>query len=333
MNFYDSLEFSWSFARFYGLNYFTNHQTILKITTKSFITAIIPGISFILTSIIGIHVVRPEETDYQSFDIGSILFIVGQIGVFVQFTNGLLIIMIAFFQRKELIQFYKTVYELDDVLQNKLEINMNYKKMQKISGIRLFMAQFVFFIISCIIDYGHASNKSYILILLIYSYSAGINVMCSLEYINCAKIIKFRFKTLNELLATTNAVTAFQLETMIECHLMLNELITKMNEIFGSRQLSSITNDFVIIVVQLYSFFVAIDNNFSDDLYVKFLYGSLMLPSLMGKLYFTSTNCQKVQSHKIFFGKLLKKLENSTVSMEVYHLVIILNIYRFEFNF
>lgn len=322
MNFYDSLEFNWSFARFYGLNYFTNQQKHLKITTKSFITAIIPGIIFILASIIGINIVRPDESDYQSFDIGSILFIVGQIGVFVQFTNGVLILLIAFFHRKELIQFYEKVYELDDVLQNKLEINLDYKKMQKISSIRLIMAQLTFLIISIIIDYVHASNESYILILLIYSYSSGINVMGSLEYINCAKIIKYRFKSLNELLTTTKAVTGNQLETMIKCHLTLNELITKINEIFGSRQLSSITNDFVIIVVQLYSYFVAIDNNFSDVLYVKFLYGSLMLPSLMGKLYFTSTNCQKVQSHKKKFGKLLKKLENSMVSMEVTHLVI-----------
>lgn len=321
MNFYDSLAFIWSFAKFYGLNYFTNHKNELKITTKSFITAIIPGISFFLLSIIGIYAIRPEETDYQSVGINTILYIVGQIGVFVQFTNGIIIIIMAFFHRKELIKFYETVYGLDDVLINKLEIKLDYKKLQIISIARLSMAQLSFFIISCIIDYVHATNESYIVILVIYSYSAGTNVMNSIEYINCAKIIKIRFKSLNKLLDTTQVISANDLEIMIECHLTLNGLITRMNEIFGSRQLSSITNDFVIIVVQLYSFFVAIDNNFNDVLIVKFLYGSLMLPSLMGKIYFTSTNCQKVQSQKNKFGKLLKKFENSKVSMEVSYLV------------
>lgn len=321
MNFYDSLTFNWSFATFYGINYFTNHQNELKITTKSFIKGIIPGISFVLLSIIGMYLVRPEETDYQSFDIGSILFIVGQIGVFVQFTNGVIILMVAFFKRKELIKLYETLYELDDVLINTLDIKLNYKKMKKISTTRLCMVQLAFFIISCIIDYVHTSNESYILLLIIYNYSAGINVMGSIEYINGLKIIKSRFKSINELLATSQNIPAHDLETMFECHLTLNGLITRMNEIYGSRQLSSITNDFVIIVVQLYSFFVAIDNSFSDNLYVKFLYGSLMLPLLMSKLYITSTNCQKVLIHKKKFGKLLKKFENSKKFIEVSYLV------------
>lgn len=328
MNFYDSLSFNWSFARFYGLNYFTNHQNKLQITRKSFIKGIIPGISFVLSSIIGLYTVRMKETNNQSFDIGSILLIVGQIGIVVQFTNGAVILLLAFFRRKELIKFYETVYKLDDVLVNKLEINLEYKKMKNVSSTRLSLAQLAFFIISFIIDcvQVQVSNESYILVLIIYNYSAGLNVMGSSEYLNGSKIIKYRFKSLNELLATSQVITANDLEKMIQCHLTLNGLITSMNKIYGSRQLSSITNDFVIIVVQLYSFFLAIDYNFNDDLYVKFLYGSLALPLLMSKIYFTSTTCQKVLSHKNKFGRLLKKFENSKhkESLEVSFLV---NIY------
>lgn len=321
MNFYDSLSFNWSFSRFYGLNYFTNDHNKLKITKKSFTKAIIPGISFILLSFVGMFTVRAEQSDYQSFGITSLLFVVGQLGVFVQFTNGLIIMIVACLNRKGLLTFYETVFELDDILVNQLKIELDYRKMKSISSTRL--SQLVFLIIICIIDYVHASNSSYIIMLAIYSFSIGTNVMNSLEYINAAKIIKFRFKLLNKLIATTHDINPHDLETMMKCHFTLNDLITSMNEVFGSRQLSSITNDFVIIVVQLYSFFVAIDNNFNDVLYVKFLFGSLMLPSLMSKLYFTSTNCQKALSYKNKFGKLLKKFECLKVTTEVSYLVYI----------
>lgn len=327
MNFYDSLTFNWSFSRFYGLNFFTYEHNELKITTKSFIKALIPGIILILLSFVGIFTIRADENDYQSFGLSSLLFVVGQIGVFVQFMNGVIIMIMAYVNRKGLITFYETVFELDDILVNKLKMNLDYRKMKSVSSTRLSSAQIVFLIIICIIDYVHASNASYIIMLIIYSFAIGTNVMNSLEYINATKIIKFRFKLLNKLIATTQDIKPDDLEIMIECHFTLNGLITSLNEVFGSRQLTSITNDFVIIVVQLYSFFVAVDNDFNDVLYVKFLFGSLMLPSLMGKLYFTSMNCQKALSHKNKFGKLLKKFESSNVTKEVSYLVFIFCIF------
>lgn len=157
--------------------------------------------------------------------------------------------------------------------------------------------------------------------LVFYSYAAGTNIMSSFEYINGTKIIKIRFKLLNDVLIRTENINPTDLEIMIKCHITLNELITNMNKIYGSRQLSSITNDFVIIIVQLYSFFVSIDNSFHDGLYVKFIFKSLMMPTLITKIYFTAMNCQQVLSNKTDFGKLLRRFENSKISEEVSHLV------------
>lgn len=322
MNFYDSLTCNWVFGRFYGLNYFTNHQNELKITTLSLIRSLIPGLSFIGILLIGLFNLRPEESDYQATHVDNVVYVVGRIGILVQFTTCLIIFVASFVHRKDLIHFYETVYGFDSILLNKLRVNLDYKKMKKISSRRLFSVHVGFFIVSSIIDYAYASNESYIPILIVYSYSAAVNIINSLDFINCGKIIKIRFKSLNDLIITTKAVTEIDLKLMIECHLILNELIDQINQIYGSRLLASITNDFVIILVQLYSFFVTIENSFVDGLYAKFLYGSLMLPSLMAKLYFTSTNCQKALNNKKDFGKFLRKLENSNMSMEMACLVI-----------
>lgn len=323
MNFYDSLTNNWSFGRFYGLNYFTTHQNHLKITTKTFLRSLIPGFSLVLITLIGGYCIRPDEADFQSFGIGSIMFVVGQIEVIVQFTNSIIIEVMAFTHRKELIQFFEMIYELDDILEKKLQIHLNYRKMKTRSSRRLYIIQSFYVIISCIISYANASNESYILILVIYSYAGGINIMNSFEYINGTIIIKSRFKSLNDLLIRSEHINPNHLEIMIKCHLTLNELITHMNEIYGSRMLLSIANDFVIVIVQIYSFFVAIENGFNDVLYVKFLYGSLLQPLLMAKLYFVSTNCQKVLSHKNKFGKLLKKFESLKTILEFSHMVYI----------
>lgn len=321
MNFYDSLTYIWGFGRLYGLNYFTNHKNELKITNISFIRSLIPGISFILISLIGLFIIRPNESEYQVFG-RDVMYVVGRIGVIVQFTACIIIFVTSFTHRKDLMKFYEAVYELDNILLNNLEINLDYRKMKINGRKRLFSVQTGFCIVSCIIDYAYTSNASYIIILVVYSYSAAVNIINSLEFINCAKIIKIRFKLLNDLLITTKVLTPNDLEIMIKCHVTLNGLICNLNEIYGSRLLFSITNDFVIIISQLYSFFVTIDTSFNDSLHVKYLYGSLMLPSLMAKLYFTSTNCQKALSNKNNFGKSLRKFENSKMTMEISYMVI-----------
>lgn len=322
MNFYDSLTYNWGFERLYGLNYFTNHHNELKITTFSFIRSLIPGISFIGIFFFGILNLRVEETDYQASHVDNVVYVVGRLGIVVQFTTCLIIFLASFVHRKDLIKFYETVYGFDSILSKKLRINLNYRKMKQICRRRLFIVHTGFSIISVIIDYSYASNESYIPILIVYSYSAAVNIINSFDFINCGKIIKIRFKSLNDLIIQTNHLTVNDLKIMIECHLTLNGLITNINQIYGTRLLSSITNDFAIILVQLYSFFISIENSFDDGLYKKFLYGSLMLPSLMAKLYFVSTNCQKIVSNKKDFGKLLRKFENSKITVEMSHLVI-----------
>lgn len=312
MNFYNSLTYVWSYGRIYGLYYFTNHQNELKITNKS----LIPGICFILLTLYGYHIIIPDERDYHG--IQNIFIIVAQVGTSVQFLNCFVIFIMSFIHRKGILQFYERVNELDDILFNKLDIILDYKKMQFKSTFRLIMLQCGFFIISSVIDYFYASNQSYILLLLIYNYSAGSGLVSALEYITCTKIIKLRLKLLNELLIRCDHINPTDLEVMIECHFTLSGLIINLNEIYGLRQLSSITNDFAIIIVNMYSFFVSINNDF---VYRKFLFGALMLPYLMSKIYFLVSNCQIVLINKNNFGKLLKKFENSKTSTEVSYLV------------
>lgn len=322
MNFYDSLTFMWNFERFYGLNYLTNNQNELRITNMSFIRSLIPGICFVILTIFGIHIVQPDENSH--YEIGSIILIVGQIGMLVQFMNCAVIIIMSFIHRKGVIKLYEKIYGLDEVFLNKLEINLDYKNLKFYSTRRLFTTHFGLCCMSSIIDYAYASNKSYILLLLIYNYTSGSGLMNSLEYNNCTRIIRFRFKLLNELLIKKlENINSNDLEIMINCYFTLNELINDMNGIYGLRQLSTIANDFVVILVNMYSFLVSIEHKFSEFGYVKFLFGSLMLPSLMTKLYFTSTNCQGVVSNKKYFGKLIKKLNNFPMTKEGSHLDLV----------
>lgn len=322
MNFYDSLIYIWSFGRFYGLFYFTNHKNELKITNSSVISALIPGICVVIIAIYGTFNIVLDDSEFQVIGgIGSIFLVVSQIGVMMQLINCVVIFITSFIHRKGVMVFYKKINELDGILKNKLKLNLDYKKMKTISSVRLVALKIGFLIICVITDYVNASNNSYILILLVYNYATGSDLVSAFQYIHCTQIIKFRFESLNDILRT-QYVKPKDLETMIECHSTLNGLISKINEIFGVRQLSSITNDFVIILVQMYSFFVSIENGFNHFVYLKFLIGSLMIPYLMTKLFYMATNCQKVLSNKKNFGKLLREIENlKTTDEEIFSLV------------
>lgn len=246
-----------------------------------------------------------------------------EIGIVCQFMNCVVILIMSFIHRKTVIKLYEKIYALDEILLTKLEIYLDYKKMKLFTTIRMFGTHFGLCFISAIIDYVYASNTSYILLLLIYNYTSGCGLMNSLEFNNCTRIIKFRFKLLNDLLLKQfECIKPNDLEIMIKCHFKLNELINDVNEIYGIKQLSTITNDFVVIIVNMYAFLVSIENNFGEFGYVKFLFGSLMLPSLTTKLYFTVTNCQQALSNKKYFGQLLKKLYYfQTTNDEVSNLV------------
>lgn len=323
MNFYDSQSLVWPIGRFFGLYYFKNHQNELKITNYSVILALIPGVCFLLLAIIGILNLVPDEGDMEVFGIGFIFLLVSRIGIVVQLMNCVVIFTMSFVHRNGVLMFYQNINELDGILINKLKIKLNYKKMKIRSSVRLASLEIGFIIISFIIDYVSATNKSYILIVLLYNFTAGSGLTSAYEYIHCTKMIKCRLESLNVVLRTER-INSKNLEIMIKCHFTLHRLIIKMNKIYGLRQLSSITNDFVIILVQLYSYFVSIENGW-QFVYVKYLIGSLMLPYLMAKLFFMSTCCQQVLSNKKKFGNLLKKLENlKTVDEEISSLVYLL---------
>lgn len=324
MNFYDSLIYVWCFERLYGLNYLTNQQNELKITNNSFIRSLIPGTFFVILTFFGIYIYIPEENDSKLNGIGSIILVVGQIEIIVQYMNCSLMFILSFIHRKKTLRLYEKINELDEILLNKLEIYLDYSEMKKSSTRRLIGTHFGLCILSSIIDYAYASNKSYILLLLIYNYSSGSALTNSLELNNFARIIKFRFKKLNHLLIKKfEYIDPYELEIMIKCHSTLNELINDINEIYGLKQLSAITNDFLIIIVNMFAYLVSIKNNFSEFNSVRFLFGSIMLPSLMSKLYFTSHNCQKAVKNKNNFGKLLKNLNHLKMTEEVSHLVCI----------
>lgn len=328
MNFYDSQIYIWSLGRFFGLYYFTNHQNELKITNNSVISALVPGICLVLITIYGIANLIPDEKEVLG--IGTIFLVVSQIGIMMQFMNCVVIFIMSFIHRKGVMIFFKKINELDDILIKKLKINFDYKKMKTISSTRMIGLEIGLIIICFIINYFTISNNSYIIIVLIYNYAAGSGLTSAMEYIHCTKMVKFRFESLNDILRTHN-INPKDLKTMIECHYTLNGLITKMNAIFGLRQLSSITNDFVIILVQLYSFFVSIENDFRHFIYVKFLIGSLMIPYLVAKIFFMSTNCHTVLNNKKKFGNLLKRIENlRTTDEDIFSLVYTLyNYYKF----
>lgn len=322
MNFYDSLTYVWNFGRIYGFNYFTNQQNELKVTKTSFITSLIPGTCFVLLTLYGNYVLTPEGNELYGIDI--VFLVIQQIGIVLQFLNCAMGFIMSFIHRKGVIKFYESIYEVDDILMNKLKINMNYREMKFISSRRLFTTHFGICIISGIIDYVYASNKSYIPIMLVYNYSAGSGLMSSLEYNNCTKILKYRFNLLNDLLISKSQfINPNDLEVMVKCHFTLNGLIHYLNEIYGLRQLCTITNDFVIIVVNIYVFFLSIDSGWNDFDHIKFLFGAVMLPPLITKMYFTVTNCQEVLSNKKYFGKLLKKLNDEKITIEGSALVIL----------
>lgn len=309
MDFYDSLTYLWNFERFYGLNYLTNIENELKITTFSLIRALIPGTCYVLLTFLGMNIVRFEESDIKLYGIGSIIYIVGQIGIVCQYTNCAIIFIMSFIHRKRVIKLYEKIFALDQILITKLEIYLDYRKMKFYTIRRMFGTHFGLCCMSAVIDWAYAANYSYILLLIIYNYTAGAGLMTSLEFNNCTRIVKFRFKLLNNLLIKNfKFIKPNDLEIMIKCHFILNELINDINEIYGLKQLSTITNDFAVILVNMYAFLVSIENNFGEFGYVKFLFGSLMLPSLMTKLYFTVTNCQEAVNNKKYFGQLLKKL-------------------------
>lgn len=318
MNFYDSLTILWSFGKFFGVNFLIHHNNELKLTNKSLLTVI----TFALLSIIGVFIVQPEEDDYKFISSStSILYIVIQLGLVLQYGNTIFILVMSFIQRKQILRFYKTVYDLDIVLQKSLRVYHNYEKMRLESCKNLFLIFGTLIVVSFIIDYFYAGNLTYVPILIINNFSEGLAIISSVEYYYCTKIIQKRFKALNNLIINSEKIKPNELELMISCHYKLNYLICLINKMFGLKQLLSIANDFSIVTIQLYSFFISVDNNFDDFVYMKFLSGALMTPILVTKIVVTAKSCHKTIAVKNKFGKLLKKVKNLEIGGPVSVLV------------
>lgn len=307
MNFYDSLTYIWSFGKFFGINYLISHNNDLKITNKSLLTIII----FIILSTFGVCILEPEVEDYKFISsTGSILYIVIQFGLILQFGNTIFILVNSLIQRKHILKFYKTVFDLDYVLQNSFRVDLNYRKIRYKSCRNLFQIFGIFIVVTLIIDYIYAANFTYIPLMIISNFTDGLAIMSSLEYYYCSKIIQKRFKAMNKFIIKTEKLQPNELDLMIACHYKFSYLICSINKMFGLKQLLSITNDFSIVTIQLYSFFISVDNNFNDFVYIKFLTGALMLPILVTRIVVTAKNCQKTIDLKNNFGKLLKKIKD-----------------------
>lgn len=327
MNFYDSLTFLWSFGQFFGTNYLISHYDELKITNKSLVIVLI----FTVLSVVGVFIVIPEEDDYLFIThTTSILYIVIRFGVALQYMNTVFILVMSLIQRKQVFKFYKTVFDLDVVLQNILRVDLNYEKMRYKSCWQIFKIFGVYLVVTFIIGYFYSGNFTYIPILIIINFTDGSSLMSSVEYYYCTKIIQKRFKALNKLIIKSKKLKPNELEIMITCHYKLNYLICLINKIFGLKQLVSITNDFSVIIIQLYSFFISVENNFDDFIYMKFLSGSLMTPILVTKIVGTARCCQKTIALKKKFGKLLKKIEYLKSDGDVSILVCLIYEYVFD---
>lgn len=324
MNFYDSLTYIWSFGQFFGVNYLISHNNELKFTNKSLLTVII----FLLLSIIGVFIVQPEEDDYKFISsTTSILYIVIQLGMVLQYGNTILILVISFIQRKQISKFYKNVNDLDIVLQKSLKVNHNYERMRYESSRNLCQIFGTLIVVSFVIDYFYAGNLTYVPILIINNFTDGLAIISSVEYYYCTKIIQKRFKALNKLITKSESIKPNELELMITCHYKLNYLISLINKMFGLKQLLSITNDFGIVTIQLYSFFISVDNNFDDFVYMKFLSGALMTPILVTKIVVVAKSCHETIAVKNKFGKLLKKFKNLEIDGPVSVLVCLISLW------
>lgn len=312
MNFYESNSYIWFLGRLFGLYYFTNDQNVLKITRKSLLLSTLPGLVFILIIIIAIFTVHATE-DELSESVGSsatiILLVVSVFGITSQFVTCVVILIVSFNKREQILNFYKTVNKLDGILENKLNIHFDYEAMRNKDSKKLTMVAVFYICLFMIINYAYTMNLSYISIAIISSFTYGSDLFNSIDYFYSIKIIQTRFKSLNKLFSKTSTITPTKLKIMIESHFTLNRLITEMNKIHGFKKLLNITNDFLFIMSQLHAIFVTIDDNSFTLVYMKVLLGLLVMPVLLAKMIFTAKCCEETVADKKLFGKLLKKID------------------------
>lgn len=320
MNFYESNSYIWFLCRFYSLHFFTNQKNELKITKKSFLISSIPAIGFLLTFILGYMFVRAEASEMESYgDPSSIFFIASMFGVLAQHFNCFVILFSTIDHRNGILSLYTKLNELDTELKIKLGIKLDYKSMKKNNLKSLITLMVIFSLISTIISFIIMANISYIGVFMVFNFINGIEIISSFEYYYLTKIIKFRFSAINNVLIESiesSKIVPSQVESMIQCHISINRIITDLNKSYGFRKLFGIANDFFLILTQFYACFVLIDNTSNiRRMDLKNLMGLLTIPCVVVKVVVTAITCQKAIKAQMNFGKLLKTFQkNADVS-------------------
>lgn len=318
MNFYESHSHIWFLCRSYSIYFFTNYKNReLKITKKSFLISSIPVITFLISIVLAIKFIKFENSDIESYgDSTSILFIVSMFGILAQHFNSFVIVISSINHRNDILALYNKLYELDNHLINKLNIQFEYKNLKKNTLKILILICVPYILLTCVINYIYITTFSFIPLSIIFNFINGVEIISSVEYFYWTKIIKYRFNSVNNALIEiigTSKIVPFQLESMIKSHLLINCLITDVNKIYGLIKLSSIGNDFFLFLAQFYAFFISIDNRESILSYSnsKYLIGLLSLPFVIGKQIATVNGCQKALKAQNNFGKLIKTLESN----------------------
>lgn len=277
MNLNESHSYVWFIERFFGICYLSNHKNRLKITNKPLIV----GLTLILAVIFGAFTTQFEPEDQASYgSTTSILFITLVFGILSQFWNCIIILISSLNQRQRVLRFYKKLDNLDMTLQNKFDIQFDYKKLKNHNLRDLLIVSVVFSIVSIVINYLYIINVTYVVLTLVFTFTNGSEIISSYDYCYCTNLLKYRFKALNRYLFNsieTSNVSPYKLEEMIKCHFILSSLIQDLNQMYGLKKLLSITNYFILLLSQFYSLFTSIEENFNSysHLFMWFTDGSV----------------------------------------------------------
>lgn len=331
MNFYESHSNVLFLCRFFSLHFFSHHKDELKLTRKSFFISSVHAIIYLTSLVLGYMFTKIDNSDLDIYgDRSSILFIISMLGIVAQQLNSFVIIISSVNQRKEVLVLYEKLYELDNNLKNKLNIEFDYKMLKQNTLKTLGLLGIPYFILSAFINYIYINHLSYIPLSIIFNFINGAEIVSSLEYFYLTKIIKYRFNAVNKLLKEsikTSKIYPSQIDAMIKSHISTNCLITDLNNIHGVKKLSSLTNDFFLFLSQFYAFFISLDNgksilSFSNS---KYLIGLMSMPFTIGKIVTTAIGCKKAIKAQHNFGKLLKAIGNNADGSEL--------VYNCEFLF
>lgn len=324
MNLNESHSYAWGFCRCFGVCYLLNSKNRLKITNKPLLV----GLIVTLAVIFGYYTTQFEPLDQESYGTkNSIMFIVLAFGVLSQFWNCFVILISPMNQRQRALKFYEKLSDLDMVLQNKLGIQFDYKKLKNNNLKDLLTVSVLYIIVSCVLSYVFIMNITYVPFIFVFNFFNGAEVMNSYDYYYCTKLIKYRFRALNGHLIDsmeTSKMNPCKLEEMIKCHSTLNNLIKDLNQIYGLKMLLRITNNFVLILSQACGVLIAIEHNFNSYLRIKYLCGLLTVPFLIIKMVIIAKACEDTVAVKNMFGKLLRaynKIETNLFNQTISDLV------------